>query len=51
VTLTISRASFPDDGRDRDQLLRAADRRLHAVKDDRPGAAFHAMPRLGPAAA
>jgi GGDEF domain-containing protein len=35
VTLTISWASFPEDGRDRDELLRAADRRLHAVKDDR----------------
>jgi diguanylate cyclase (GGDEF)-like protein len=35
VTLTISCASFPDDGRDRDDLLRAADRRLHAVKDER----------------
>jgi diguanylate cyclase (GGDEF)-like protein len=35
VTLTISRASFPDDGTDRDALLRAADRRLHALKDTR----------------
>jgi hypothetical protein len=36
VTLTISRASFPDDGADREALLRTADRRLHAVKDTRP---------------
>ena len=35
MTLTIARASFPDDGGDRDALLRAADRRLHAVKDER----------------
>jgi hypothetical protein len=35
VTLTISCASFPDDGADRDELLRAADRRLHAVNDTR----------------
>ena len=35
VTLTIARASFPDDGADRDTLLRTADRRLHAVKDQR----------------
>jgi GGDEF domain-containing protein len=35
VTLTISRASFPDHGRDRNELLRAADRQLHAVKDER----------------
>jgi diguanylate cyclase (GGDEF)-like protein len=35
VTLTIARASFPEDGGDRDALLRAADRRLHAVKDQR----------------
>jgi diguanylate cyclase (GGDEF)-like protein len=35
VTLTTARASFPDDGADRDSLLRAADARLHAVKDGR----------------
>ncbi len=35
VTLTISRASFPDHGRDRNELLRAADRQLHAAKDER----------------
>jgi diguanylate cyclase (GGDEF)-like protein len=35
VTLTIARATFPEDGGDRDALLRAADRRLHAVKDQR----------------
>src|SRR3954453_665551 len=35
VTLTISRSSFPDDGVERDELLRAADRRLHEVKDER----------------
>jgi diguanylate cyclase (GGDEF)-like protein len=35
VTLTTARASFPDDGGDRDALLRAADRRLHAIKDGR----------------
>jgi diguanylate cyclase (GGDEF)-like protein len=50
VTLTISRASFPDDGRDRDELLRAADRRLHAVKDDRPEAAGRHGVDLGRAA-
>jgi diguanylate cyclase (GGDEF)-like protein len=51
VTLTISRASFPEDGRDRDQLLRTADRRLHEVKDDRPVEALRVAPRLGPATA
>jgi diguanylate cyclase (GGDEF)-like protein len=51
VTLTISTASFPDDGRDRDELLRAADRRLHAVKDERTVSVPRAVPRLGPAAA
>jgi diguanylate cyclase (GGDEF)-like protein len=35
VTLTISCASYPEDGGDRDALLRAADQRLHAVKDAR----------------
>jgi diguanylate cyclase (GGDEF)-like protein len=38
VTLTISRASFPDDGADREALLRVADRRLHAEKDTRVAA-------------
>jgi diguanylate cyclase (GGDEF)-like protein len=53
VTLTISCASFPDDGRDRDELLRAADRRLHAVKDTRlaapRGTAFGPAPAFGAA--
>jgi diguanylate cyclase (GGDEF)-like protein len=56
VTLTISRASFPEDAGDRERLLRAADRRLHAVKDERPSASrdpgrsgFGAVPSLGPA--
>jgi diguanylate cyclase (GGDEF)-like protein len=35
VTLTISCASYPDDGVDRDALVRAADNRLHAIKDMR----------------
>ena len=35
VTLTISCASYPHDGADRDALLRAADHRLHAVKNAR----------------
>jgi diguanylate cyclase (GGDEF)-like protein len=35
VSLTISWAAFPDDGTDRDALVRVADRRLHAVKDAR----------------
>jgi diguanylate cyclase (GGDEF)-like protein len=35
VTLTISCASYPEDGVDRDALLRAADNRLHAIKDMR----------------
>ena len=35
VTLTISCASCPEDGVDRDALLRAADNRLHAIKDTR----------------
>jgi diguanylate cyclase (GGDEF)-like protein len=47
VTLTISCASFPDDGRDRDELLRAADRRLHAVKDDRASASRPRLPQAG----
>jgi diguanylate cyclase (GGDEF)-like protein len=47
VTLTISRASFPDDGADRDELLRAADRRLHAVKDTRVPVAARDVPRPG----
>jgi diguanylate cyclase (GGDEF)-like protein len=45
VTLTISRASFPEDGADRDELLRAADRRLHAVKDTRVPVARRDIPR------
>ena len=36
VTLTISCASYPEDGVDRDALLRAADQRLHEMKDTRP---------------
>jgi diguanylate cyclase (GGDEF)-like protein len=53
VTLTISRASFPDDGRDRDELLRAADRRLHAGKDGRAVASSTSAswPGFGPAGA
>ena len=53
VTLTISRASFPEDGDDRDALLRAADRRLHAVKDARSGGVSGAAtrPSFGPAGA
>jgi diguanylate cyclase (GGDEF)-like protein len=47
VTLTISRASFPDDGGDRDALLRAADRRLHAVKDDRSAVGSAEVARAG----
>ena len=39
VTLTISCASYPEDGVDRDALLRAADQRLHEMKDMRPSAA------------
>jgi diguanylate cyclase (GGDEF)-like protein len=35
VSLTISCATYPEDGPDRDGLLRAADQRLHAVKDMR----------------
>jgi diguanylate cyclase (GGDEF)-like protein len=35
VSLTISCATFPEDGRDRSALLRAADQRLHEVKDAR----------------
>jgi hypothetical protein len=35
-SLTTSRATFPDDRPDRDALLRAAGRRLHAVEDARP---------------
>jgi diguanylate cyclase (GGDEF)-like protein len=50
VTLTISWASFPEDGRDRDELLRAADRRLHAVKDDRSVAAGSPAFAPGPGA-
>jgi diguanylate cyclase (GGDEF)-like protein len=49
VTLTISRASFPEDGRDRDALLRTADRRLHAGKDERDVPARRAG--FGPAGA
>jgi diguanylate cyclase (GGDEF)-like protein len=50
VTLTTARASFPDDGSDRDALLRAADRRLHVVKDERGAAARPgAWAALGPA--
>ncbi|MEA2382036.1 MAG: hypothetical protein QOH72_2007 [Solirubrobacteraceae bacterium] len=47
VTLTISRASFPDDGTDRDALLRAADRRLHALKDTRVAADARDVSRPG----
>jgi diguanylate cyclase (GGDEF)-like protein len=36
VSLTISCATYPEDGLDRDELLRAADQRLHTVKDRRP---------------
>ena len=36
MTLTISTATYPVDGRHRDALLRAADQRLHAIKDIRP---------------
>jgi diguanylate cyclase (GGDEF)-like protein len=39
VTLTISCASYPEDGVDRDALLRAADTRLHAIKNIRAPAA------------
>jgi diguanylate cyclase (GGDEF)-like protein len=39
VSLTISCATYPEDGVDRDGLLRAADQRLHEVKDMRPTAA------------
>lgn len=48
VTLTISRASFPDDGSDREELLRTADRRLHAVKDERPAATRRGAVAPGP---
>jgi hypothetical protein len=53
VTLTISRASFPDDGADREALLRTADRRLHAVKDTRPSSSSGVVSPggLGPAGA
>jgi diguanylate cyclase (GGDEF)-like protein len=39
VTLTISCASYPEDGVDRHALLRAADTRLHAIKNIRAPAA------------
>jgi diguanylate cyclase (GGDEF)-like protein len=42
VTLTISRSTYPEDGLDRDGLLRAADTRLHEVKDMRPPVAVRA---------
>ncbi len=45
VTLTISTATYPVDGGHRDALLRAADQRLHAVKDMRPPVA--AAPSAG----
>jgi diguanylate cyclase (GGDEF)-like protein len=53
VTLTISRASFPEDGGDRDALLQAADRRLHAVKDTRLAGPARdvSRPGFGPAGA
>jgi diguanylate cyclase (GGDEF)-like protein len=47
VTLTVSRASFPEDGGDRGSLVQAADRRLHAVKDTRSSAALRDTPRPG----
>jgi diguanylate cyclase (GGDEF)-like protein len=47
VTLTISRSSFPDDGADRDALLRAAERRLHEVKDERAAGASRPSSRPG----
>ena len=52
VTLTISCASYPEDGADRDALLRAADRRLHAIKDAREPVATApaARARIDPAA-
>jgi diguanylate cyclase (GGDEF)-like protein len=40
VTLTISTASYSEDGFDRDTLLRAADHRLHEIKDLRPPVAL-----------
>ena len=43
MTLTISTATYPVDGRHRDALLRAADQRLHAVKDMRPPVAAAAV--------
>ena len=46
VTLTISCASYPEDGADRDALLRAADQRLHAVKDAREPVTPHPHPAL-----
>ncbi len=45
MTLTISCASYPEDGVDRDALLRAADQRLHEIKDTRPP--VFASPSLG----
>lgn len=47
VTLTISCATYPEDGLDRDALLRAADHRLHAVKDMRSPAAAPLVRALG----
>jgi diguanylate cyclase (GGDEF)-like protein len=47
VTLTISCASYPEDGVDRDALLLAADRRLHEVKDMRARAAATVAGALG----
>jgi diguanylate cyclase (GGDEF)-like protein len=43
VALTISWATFPDDGADRTELLRVADRRLHEVKDARVAPAAAAV--------
>ena len=48
VTMTISTATYPVDGGHRDALLRAADQRLHAVKDMRaPASAGSAGGAMG----
>ena len=47
VALTISCTTYPEDGGDRDALLRAADHRLHEVKDMRPSVAVRPDGALG----
>ena len=51
LSLSVGRAVFPDDGKDAEQLLAEADRRMYLEKQkqlaykDRSGPSAHEMPR------